>query len=398
MTLNRRKFMQTLGLLTVTIPNIGIGKEQNKISNISAETPGFTIAPYIQNLTTNSISIQILTNTNSYTWVEYGIEGFDHKFFASLHGLKVANCRYFNFHLTNLVPGTTYKYRVHTKNIVKLAGYEVIYGDEIRTQEYKFTTPPLQKDSCEVIIYNDIHDRKESFKHLWNLKQQQNTDLVFFNGDIFNQVSTEQQVVNNFLKPINDLFSTQIPMVFNRGNHETRGGFAREIINYFDYPNQLTYQAFELGPVFWICLDSGEDKTDASKEYFGLADFDTLRLEQRDWLQKIVKTKAFKKAKYRAVVMHMPPLHSGDWHGPTHCTELFVPIFNANKINIVYSGHTHKAIFHPPTDKNKFALLIGGAPQDGKRTIIDIKADQKTFTSKLIDDNGNLLHEYTIKP
>jgi len=396
MTLHRRKFMQALGLLAVVTPKISLGNNEYLTHSPQPTTPGFMTGPYIQNLNPDSITIQILTTTNSYTWIEYGIDGLQHNYFESKHGLKVANCRFFQFKIKNLKPNATYSYRIHTKPITKMSGYDVRYAEQITSDIYTFKTPPINSDSCQVVIYNDIHDRKESFELLWNHRKQSETDLVIFNGDIFNQITTEEQIINNFLTPINKLFSSQIPFVFNRGNHETRGLYARESIDYFDLPNGKTYHALKHGPVFWIFLDSGEDKPDTSKEYFGLADFDKLRIEQRDWLLSIVKSKDFKKAKYRAVVMHMPPLHSGDWHGPTHCTELFVPIFNANKIDIVYSGHTHNAKYFPPSNNNKFALFIGGAPQNGKRTILDIKADRKAMTTKLIADDGKVLHEYTI--
>ncbi|MGN0002196.1 MAG: metallophosphoesterase family protein [Sphingobacterium composti] len=393
---NRRNFMKSLGLLTFTVPNISLSKEIEQPIRSENIEPGFTVLPYLQNLTSDSINIQILTNTNSYTWIEYGIEKIDQVYFESKHGMKVANCRFFNFHLKGLKPDTTYSYCVHTKHLIKMSGYDIKYGGEVVTENYTFKTQPVNKSSCEVIIFNDIHDRAESFGELWNVKKQTNTDLVLFNGDIFNQVYEESQVVKNFFMPISKLFSTNTPFVFNRGNHETRGAFARELVEIFNKPNKVTYQAFKHGPIFWICLDSGEDKTDGSNEYFGLADYDKLRLEQRDWLLSIVKTKAYKKAKYRAVVMHMPPLHSGDWHGPTHCTKLFVPIFNQHKIDIVYSGHTHKAKFYPPSGQNKFALFIGGAPQIGKRTIMDIKANEKSFLTQMIDDSGNILEKWEI--
>lgn len=397
MSISRRRFMQNVGLLSLSIPHVALSKTANKETPLHAQSPGFTTEPYLQSLTSSSVSIQVLTRTNSYTWVEFGEQKIDQSHFESRHGLKVANCRYFNFKLYNLKPDTLYQYRIHTKPIQKLAGYEVLYGEEMVSETYSFRTLPQQKESCNIILFNDIHDRNGSFKTLWQVRNQQTTDLVVFNGDMFNQIKDENQLVENFLLPINELFSTRTPFVFNRGNHETRGLFARELDKYFDYPNQKTYQAFQLGPIFWIFLDSGEDKFDSSKEYFGLADFDRLRLEQRDWLLEIVKTPAFKRAKFRAVAIHMPPLYSKDWHGPTHCHELFVPIFNKHKIDIVYSGHNHKAEFIAPNDDHKFALFIGGGPKEGQRTILDVQANSKSLHSQLISENGQVIKSWTIK-
>lgn len=388
--------MQALGLLTISIPKINLAKDSNHKETSLASVNGFLTDPYIQNLTAHSVTIQIITHTNSYSWVEYGVENLEHTHFESKHGLKIANCRFFQFKLQNLKPNTTYIYKIHTKAITKMSGYDVHYDDEVSTTTYSFKTLPLKINSYKLLVFNDIHDRKESYLQLWNCRKQQNTDLVVFNGDIFNQLTTEKQIIDNFLNPISELFSTHTPFIFNRGNHETRGLYARESNEYFDLPRQLTYQSFLLGSVYWIFLDSGEDKPDNSKEYFGLVDFDKLRLEQRDWLLEVVQSKDFKNAKFRAVVMHMPPIHAGNWHGPTHCKELFIPIFNANKIDIVYSGHTHQAKFHPPAKENKFALFIGGGPKDDNRTILDIEVTSDSLNTYMINDKGSVIEEWKI--
>lgn len=59
-----------------------------------------------------------------------------------------------------------------------------------------------------------------------------------------------------------------------RGNHETRGSFARQLKDYFFYPEGNYYTAFTRGPVRFVMMDSGEDKTDDNWEYSGLVSFD----------------------------------------------------------------------------------------------------------------------------
>ena len=40
--------------------------------------------------------------------------------------------------------------------------------------------------------------------------------------------------------------------------------------------------------------------------YYGLADYDRYRLEELEWLKKEVKSDAFRNAKHRIVIVHMP--------------------------------------------------------------------------------------------
>ena len=62
-----------------------------------------------------------------------------------------------------------------------------------------------------------------------------------------------------------------------------------------------------------IMLDTGEDKSDTHPVYAGLTDFDNYRSEQARWLEKIVKSKEFKKAKYRIVISHFPLVADKEW-------------------------------------------------------------------------------------
>ena len=103
------------------------------------------------------------------------------------------------------------------------------------------------------------------------------------------------------------------PFIFVRGNHETRGKFAREFPDYF---HQVGYAAFTLGPVRFVILDTGEDKPDTEPVYAGIVDFDGYRIEQAAKLKLEIESKAFKKAAFRIVMMHIPPRFSGEWHGP----------------------------------------------------------------------------------
>ena len=139
-------------------------------------------------------------------------------------------------------------------------------------------------------------------------------------------------------------------------------------------------------------LDSGEDKVDAAAEYYGLVDFDKYRLLQAEWLKKEIQKKAFKKAKYKIVFSHIPFYYSGDWHGTMHCREVFGPILNKAKVDLLISGHTHKYGIHPPVaGQHNYPIVIGGGPKEGARTIIKVKADKAALALEMFDDAGKLV-------
>ncbi|WP_205944151.1 metallophosphoesterase [Pedobacter sp. HDW13] len=242
------------------------------------------------------------------------------------------------------------------------------------------------------VMLNDLHDRPESIPHLLNLVPEQKKHFVFFNGDIFDHQADEKQLIDNMLLPCVNCFAKNTPFVYVRGNHETRGKFAREFPEYF---MQVNYSAFSLGPVRFVILDTGEDKEDTHPVYAGIVNFDEYRLHQAAWLKNEIESKAFKKASFRIVLMHIPPRFSGEAHGPKHCTMLFDPLLNRGRVDLVLSGHTHRYKVHQPDlNANHYPLIIGGGPANGKRTITAIKVTKQELAVTMLDDAGREVGSY----
>jgi len=55
-----------------------------------------------------------------------------------------------------------------------------------------------------------------------------------------------------------------------------------------------------------VRMPPGEDKGDSGAEYTGLVDFDAYRREQAQWLRQEIGTQAFRKARFRVALAHMP--------------------------------------------------------------------------------------------
>ena len=77
----------------------------------------------------------------------------------------------------------------------------------------------------------------------------------------------------------------EYPVVYVRGNHETRGEFAAHLRDYFPTDTNELYFTFRYGPVSAVVIDSGEDKADDHYEYSGLVDFESYRQQEFDWLK-----------------------------------------------------------------------------------------------------------------
>ncbi|HTN37939.1 MAG TPA: metallophosphoesterase family protein [Arachidicoccus sp.] len=399
---NRRKFINTLckvSILPVVAPTLSWGQTKGRSGDVRQnEGLSFICPPYLQSPTSNSMAILWMVNRPSFSWVEYGLtkDRLDHKAVSIQAGLVDANNTMNKIPIRSLIPATKYYYRVCSKEILDFQPYNIVWGEEIKSDIFEFKTWPEHAKSVSWLVFNDIHDRPESFPLLYRLADQPDSDFVFLNGDMFNYDTDQQQFVDHLIKPLTALFASESPFFYSRGNHETRGRFARHHGLYFDNPtmdNKFFY-SYILGPVHFIVLDTGEDKTDADKAYNGLVAFDDYRQAQAEWLEKQMQTEAFKKAPFRVVIMHIPTYESGDWHGTMHSRELFNPLFNKGKIDLLISGHTHKyGTYSADPLTHHYPIVIGGGPKDGKRTVIKVKATHKKLELKVLRDDGEVVKE-----
>lgn len=354
--------------------------------------------PYLQSPFPDRITVRWLTHVPCFSWIEYGAgkDRLDKKAETINDGLVQAYNTVHAITIDDLGPGQKYYYRICSKKVEDFQPYQVTYGDTYLSDAYSFETPDPHGEGVSFLIFNDIHDRPESFPLLLKYQGGDKKDFVFLNGDMFDFQTGEDQLVDHLLTPFAGL-SAGIPFFFSRGNHEMRGKFARHLPEYFNSDSPEFYFSFQWGPVYAIVLDSGEDKNDDHPQYFGLADFDRYRVHQAEWLKKEVEKPAFKKAKYKIVFSHIPLYHAGDWHGTNHCRESWGTILNEAKIDLLISGHTHVYGIHSPVKgQHNYPVVIGGGPQDGKRTIIRVNADRKRLNLEMLDDGGRQVGQMTI--
>lgn len=401
--LPRRAFLGTFskaGLFgaLASSPLAGFAGNPSTLSAYPEKGHVFLCPPYLQAPSGDSMCVRWITNKYCYSWVEYGEdERLGNKAHMCTDGLVDAYNRVNCIPLTDLKPGKKYFYRVFSKEIADFQPYEVTYGETISGDVLHFTTPGADTNDVSWLVLNDIHDRPLSFKDLISLNGNETYDYVFLNGDMFDFQTDEQQIIDHLLSPCTELFAGHTPLLFVRGNHETRGKYARDLKNYFTNLGHGQYFSFQHGPVYTVALDTGEDKPDDHPVYAGIVDFDEYRRQQARWLEKNLQSEAAQRSPFRVVMMHIPPFYSGTWHGTMHLRELFTPIFNKYKVDLVISGHTHTYGIHEPVaGQHNFPIVIGGGPHPGKRTLIRVNANHKKLVVKIFSDDGKEAGSYSL--
>lgn len=405
--IKRRTFLDAVSKagLMICLPAAPLQAAHAELNSPSLQTNQFITGPYLQQPSDTGITIMWITSSPAVSWVELIRPGQEpQKFFTEQHGLVQANNRINKIRIDGLTPGTAYEYVVYSREILNFKPYEISYGETIKRGPFSFSTTSMNAKEVSIVVFNDLHDHPENITELMaKFCKEPDYDLVVFNGDAFNWVDDEAQIVKDLLAPAEAVFAARVPFLMVQGNHEVRGKFARQMFDYFDYPGQSCYYAFTRGPVRFVVLDSGEDKDDDHKEYSGLVSFNRYREEQAVWLAQEIESKAFKKAAFRVVLIHIPVFHSGEGHGTLHCRKLFNPLFNKGKIDLAISGHTHRyGTFDADPQTHNYPIVIGGGPGHsgrggGPRTLIKMKASEKSLSLQMLIDDGTVVGSYSLK-
>lgn len=369
---------------------------------IAAQNIQITHGPYLQAMEEDGVTIVWTTNKNAISWVEIAPDGTDSfysqehtPYYDTSHGNRVIDSLH-RVRIEGLQPGTTYRYRIFSKEVLGYQGHRILYGAIASTDVYSkkplnFTTLNSKKQDVNFKMVNDIHDNYNMMSEMLKDVNRENTDLVFFNGDMVSTVDSEKRIFEGFMDSAVKLFASEVPAFLARGNHETRGQFGNRLPDYFPTINDKLYYNFTHGPVHFIVLDGGEDKPDSDIEYSELSQYDNYRTKQQAWLENVVQTPEFKNAQYRVVVIHIPLLGS-TWHGALDLQRKFLPILNNANVDIMLSGHQHNFSYIEPSNQVAFPILI-----NDNETYLDVKADQKQMNILVKDTKGTEVHKFTIE-
>ena len=327
-----------------------------------------THGPYLQNLSEDEVTVVWTTDKPCKSWVEFSKKEAGKSFYsqpprkayASQDGLCCVDTLH-RVTVTGLEKNTTYFYRVLSQEVKELLPYRPVLGNIVSTDIWKkpltFTTLDGRQETLSMVMINDIHGKNDLQKKLLEMAPPQNVDMVVFCGDMCNYINKQSDIFTGFLDTSVGLFASSKPFVYVRGNHETRGAYARNFSRYLTGPEGKFYYAFTYGPIRFIVLDSGEDKPDTDVEYSGLVDFDNYILEQKEWLARELESPEFRAASFRVVLSHIP-FGKGGWYGSERLRKQLLPLLEGARIDLMLSGHNHTFGFMDKGKVTAFPIIV----------------------------------------
>lgn len=365
------------------------------------ETIAIIHGPYLQNVTENEATIVWVTNRSTIGWVETAPDDGSHfyqierpKFFDGKNGFKNEG-RVHSVRLSGLTPGTAYRYRVMGKEVLSHEYNRVLYGRPASTVVYKkeplkFVTADAFKPTVKFAMVNDIHGHNDVLRSLLGQCELKKKDFVIFLGDMASVFNSEEQVFGDYMDTATELFASETPVFYTRGNHETRGALAYHFQDYFSTKSEHIYYMQRQGPVCFIALDCGEDKPDSDIEYYDANEFDKYRSEQAEWLKQIVQTEEFKSAPFKIVTCHMPPF--GGWHGELEVKEKFIPILNEAGVDLMLCGHLHRLEHKNAGEDANFPIIV-----NSNETLLQGEVTAEKLSIIVTDLSGKKVDELNVR-
>lgn len=343
--------------------------------------------PYLIAPTETSAVITWATDTPCHSKVLYGIDEPTMEATNAKDGLLAVGTLH-SVRLSGLKPGQTYRYRAVSTRVVKLKGYWPDKGLSAASPVLSFKTFDSAQPVATFYAVTDTHEDVGRIAALMKLADWKRADFLVHLGDAFNTAENEDQVFANWLKPVLQGIGPSTPIIFARGNHETRGPFARSLSSFVPIEEGRFYYARDAGPVHLVVVDTGEDKPDITNVYAGLNAFAPYREQELAWLNEHARSsRRMAEAPFRIVAMHQP-----SWGFVNGENDRWTDWANRSKIDLVIAGHMHRfAHIKPGERKNNYPIIVIGQDQLAK-----LEATTTQLTVSILSRDGSLLHTFAI--
>jgi hypothetical protein len=409
MLMQRRSFLSTglvagLGISATASSLAAAPGEANDSQESQRPASVFAGPAVVSGPAAESITILQPVRGPAAGFLEYAVgEGSDfERIVAEQAGLLPLESFVLKFRLPPLPAGQPVRYRVTARTIEFKNAYNIVQGKPETSASQTFRTLDPAARETKFIVWNDTHENLETIRALHQQTHEYRPDFLLWNGDQTNDVYDQAKMTNQYLAPAGLELAGQWPLAYARGNHDVRGPAARHLPEFTGTPDDRFYYGFRSGPLAALVMDTGEDKPDDHPVFAGLAGFAAMRERQTKWLAATIREPWFQQAPFRVLFCHIPLWWTDETSNPGYflfakpCREAWLPLLVAGKVQLVVSGHTHRATWLPSGADRPIPQLIGGGPRPTGATIMHGTANAQKLQLHMRSLTGETLQEMTI--
>ncbi len=358
----------------------------------------------------NEYEILAVASKNGIIFAEIAGE----KYYEENSGVLSSEKNYAKIRVPQSVLNEAKAYTIVYRETIDRKGY---YSQMGEPQSETFAFKPLEKtENIHIYHVADVHYQFDKASRLAEYFGD-DLDLLVVNGDI-----AEVEAVEHYLdvcKLVGDMAKGKVPVLFARGNHDTRGKLAEKFTDYFPANGKNTYYQFELGCLNGIVLDCGEDKRDGHLNYDAMARFGSSHpkvygdvnifsaFRQRE-LRFLENLRLDRENKITFAISHICPVrpqfrcHGDDADIERECYALWNKELERLGIRFMLTGHIHREYVLLPgneeaTTPHNYPIVVGSGVRAESIIGTAITLNKNTMEVTFTDNDGTALASQTVE-
>lgn len=303
--------------------------------------------------------IMVPVNEECLMWVKIG----DELFYDESNGILRSNVLTHRVSIPKEVLDNSKEYTVCYRKIIERKPYRTETEDEVQV---KYDFRPVNSGKAIGYHISDTHTLVEQpVKTVAYFEEKYGKiDFLILNGDI----ADYSEKFENFditYSIIEKITHGNIPVLFSRGNHDTRGKIAENFADHTPCDNGNSYYTFKIGDIWGILLDCGEDKVDINEEYGHTICCHYFRRKQLKFIENVIKNADNEynapDVKHKIVVSHIPFTYIQRPEPEVY--PMWVKALNEHiKPDVMLCGHTHEQKLNKPDENTHFPVVEGSVP------------------------------------
>lgn len=250
------------------------------------------------------------------------------------------------------------EYTIYTRSMLSRGPFSALQGKLIsKTYHWRGVNT---EDGLNYYVLSDTHNTHKS-PYAAGTYFGDSLDFLISCGDSASWLDREDDLTQ-ILRLAGNITKGEVPVIYARGNHETKGEMAHEFYRYVGADGENFYYTFRLENIWGIVLDIGEDHGDQYAEFYDAAKFNAYRRAQTEFLDEVLENAEnefdAEGVDYRIAVCHIPLTvkYTNDHAGSIK--DAWLKRLNKMKLTILYGGHVHQLWYIDEAFEDGAALTL----------------------------------------